>query len=298
MYAGDAGPQQGRGQQIRMELTSSLVKTVLQEWVWGQCQATDIQRICYDAYKDQRAMLAKLQLSPDHISSDLETMASLGKWGRYKGNVKRDLLSALGTPSYPEFSLCRTPCMVGKDKPRKGEKIKERVLNIDVPVLAPHSLMSYLFQHHRKRFDQIMFGGDFNADELKAFWQGVLDRKDPRLQNHDMCTRKRWGSRAIPISIHGDAVPAVNIGTSGGKSYDIYSWQSILSRGRSKSVKQYMFGLFVDCECKRESEADPRNKTMEALWTFVVSSLRTAYSGQDPDSGTDLAGGFFWSPGV
>ena len=176
----------------RLHVDSELVKHVLRQWAWGQLQATEVQQLCYATFKDQEQLLDELSLSRDNISQSLAKMASLGDWGKYTGNVKRDLLATLGTPSSPEFLLCPAPCVVSKAKGR------ERIVDVNVPIMAPHLAMAHLYQHKRQRFDQLMFGGDFSAQDLRQFWKTVVDRKDPRIQRHPMCSRPRWASRAIP----------------------------------------------------------------------------------------------------
>ena len=52
--------------------------------------------------------------------------------------------------------------------------------------------------------------GDQN--QVTAVWATVVQRRDPRIRLHPMCRRGNWSSLAIPISLHGDAVPAVGVG--------------------------------------------------------------------------------------
>ena len=84
------------------------------------------------AYEDQQNMLKRLGLSEDNISGSLRKMASLGSWGKHNGNVKRDLLAALGTPSSPEFVFTKVPSVFAKSltcAPEDGEAI--------VPIMPP-----------------------------------------------------------------------------------------------------------------------------------------------------------------
>ena len=128
-----------------------------------------------------------------------------------------------------------------------------------------------------------------------------------------MVQRPNWSERAIPISLHGDAAPAVGVGKAHSKSYDCYSWMSILAHGPTSRVKLYLCGIFEDCKAKASdsSVAD----TMEEIWRHILWPLLAAYEGVFPmtnannqpwdeqsleasASGQELAGGFFlvvWS---
>eukprot|EP00969_Alexandrium_andersonii_P303175 13401228-Alexandrium_andersonii.AAC.1 len=108
--------------------------------------------------------------------------------------------------------------------------------------------MHDLFHDHRARFDELLFGGTYDPDTLKGFWKHVAMSKDPRLANHPMIQRANWAEKAIPISLHGDGVPAIGVGKAGSKSYDCYSWQSLLAHGSTSTIKQYLFGIFDDCK--------------------------------------------------
>ena len=250
-------------------------------------------------------MLKRLGLSEDNISGSLRKMASLGSWGKHNGNVKRDLLAALGTPSSPEFVFTKVPSVFAKSltcAPEDGEAI--------VPIMPPHLVIAFLNQHHRKRFDQLLFGGEYDAGVLTEFWKQVVVRKDPRIQHHSMCARPGWASKAIPISIHGDAVLAVGVGKSGSKSFDVYSWQSLLAKGSTTKIKQYMFGLFEDTKVTPTATSD--RDTMGQAWATCLWSLEAAFLGKFPAkdhnnqdwppgfdcnvAGQELAGGFFLVP--
>ena len=87
-------------------IESDLVYDVLKKWSWGQMQATEVQHVCMQVYNDFKRVLTSIHQSTDHIPKDLHLVASLGKYGEYPGNVKRDLLSILGNPMCPFVLLC------------------------------------------------------------------------------------------------------------------------------------------------------------------------------------------------
>lgn len=280
------------GKPDEMEIDSRLVLTLLKKWATGQASACEVQSLCNEAYKDQAKMLSSLGLGLANISKCLENVAALGNWGKWPGNVKRDLLRLLGEPSCPQQIEMQLPCLVAK--PRGDDAVE----TISVPCMAPHLVVAHLYEHHRWRFDELLFGGPFKEADLLSFWKSVVERKDPRIIKHPMALRPDWAKKAIPISIHGDAVPCVSVGKAGSKSFDCYSWQSLLARGATSKVKQYIFGLF---------ESSKTAGTMQEAWAVILWSLEAAFLGQHPHTNYDglpcarlggelLCGGFFLVP--
>ena len=110
-----------------------------------------------------------------------------------------------------------------------------------------------------------MFGHEGTADRLQVFWSEVIRRQDPRMKEHPMCAKADWMRRAIPIVIHGDAVPVVKVGKPGTKSFDCLSWASLLSSGHTLKVKNLMFGLF------EENKANSNGiNTMDEVWRVLM----------------------------
>eukprot|EP00969_Alexandrium_andersonii_P100997 4455910-Alexandrium_andersonii.AAC.1 len=122
-----------------------------------------------------------------------------------------------------------------------------------------------------------MFGGPYDKQALVKFWQTVAERGDPRLAHHPMVRLPDWASRAIPIAIHGDAVPCTGVGKSSSKSWDCWTWQSLLTKGKSELIKNYMFGLFEDS--KKSPTAIDGSWTMRDIWRHVCWSLLACYKG-------------------
>ena len=50
--------------------------------------------------------------------------------------------------------------------------------------------------------------------------------------------------RAVPLSIHGDAIPVVRIGKPGTESLECISVQSLLASGPTLRVKLMVFAMF------------------------------------------------------
>ena len=240
----------------------------LKKWSKGILHATQVQELCHHAYKDQINLLHNIGASTEHVNPLLAKISRLGNWGTNKGSMHRDLIKFLGAPTgVPEPLLVPVKCIVAK--PGIG---RPPIQTVDVPVMPPHLVIHELFHNNRARFDDLMFGQPFDPAQLRDFWKTVARRKDPRLANHPMIRKADWAERCIPISIHGDGVPAVGIGKAASKSFDCYAWQSILSVGSSSKVKVYVGGVFEDCKAKPSATCE--HNTMRDLWRGMLCPSR------------------------
>ena len=55
----------------------------------------------------------------------------------------------------------------------------------------------------------------------KRFWDEVAKGKDPSIAGHPLMDRDGWRQQAVPISLHGDAVPRISAGKPGSESFDV-----------------------------------------------------------------------------
>ena len=102
-----------------------------------------------------------------------------------------------------------------------------------------------MFQSARDQFFQKYLGSEENHEQrLHDFWSGVLRTGDPRIEGHPMRTRPDWMRRAIPVSVHGDAVPVIRVGKPGSASLECLSLQSLFADGPTLRVKILMFSMF------------------------------------------------------
>ena len=92
-----------------------------------------------------------------------------------------------------------------------------------------------------------------------------------------MCTRPGWRRSAIPILLHGDAVPVVNVGRTGTKSLDCISWRSLLASGHTMAIKLWIFGIVEQCKVKL-----PGAHTMTKVWRIIAWSLEALFNGKHP----------------
>jgi hypothetical protein len=85
--------------------------------------------------------------------------------------------------------------------------------------------------------------------------------------------------RAIPIAIHGDAVPVFGVGRPTTKSLDCFSWQSLLAFGHTMSIKMWMCGIF---DHNKSKGADNTSRTMDDIWMIICWSLAALFAGRHP----------------
>ena len=158
-------------------------------------------------------------------------------------------------------------------------------MRVVMPFLLPHILMSSLFAQQQGVFFERFCGAVDAAgasQKLSEFWSEVVSRRDPRIANHPMCRRAGWQRFAIPIMIHGDAVPVVAVGKAGTKSLDCLSFQGLLARGGSLEAKSLMFSIFEDSKLLS-------GETMEVVWRILVHAFESAYLGTHPSHPHDSA---------
>eukprot|EP00972_Heterocapsa_arctica_P083287 12272700-Heterocapsa_arctica.AAC.1 len=82
-----------------------------------------------------------------------------------------------------------------------------------------------------------------------------------------MARRADWATLAVPMALHGDAVPVLAVGKAGTKSLDVFSWQSILAQGTTLQVKSYVFSMFEQNKAKTETHG---RDTMAEIGVIVL----------------------------
>ena len=270
-----AAAQQHRNADLRSKLSDSeLAYALIDSWTRGLSSAAEIQRLAHKAHTDMSKVLTSLGKSTDFAPASLRALASFGDWGRYGGNIAAELKRWLGEPSLPAAAMFRIPMVV--KKPRSGLPIFQ---NQDFPMMLPHTTFSHLFSHHRDKFNFKFIGIGPSDDKLHSFWSEVVARKDPRIIRHPMCTRPNWTRRAIPIALHGDAVPVFGVGRPTTKSLDCYSWQSLLAFGPTMSIKMLISCIF---EHNKFKHADGTERSMDDIWKIICWSLGALFEGRYP----------------
>ena len=287
----DAGlPRRGRQQRVRVasptrnqssnpRFESSAVLFLLQQWAVGLLSAPEVQRHAMHQYTDQLRLLRTVGANPDLADKSLGALARLGTSGRYTNNINTELLRYLGDPEFPPPYSQPIPML--RLKP-SGDEYGSEIL-CDFPIFLPHVLFNYLYTHDRARFNELYLGG-LNVEARENAWNELLSRGDQRLTDHPMRARRHWARRAIPLTLHGDAVPVLQVGKAGSKSFDAWSLMSLFCFGATLDVKMYIYGLFG----KSATE-----NTKREIWRVVSWSLHFAYLGKWPHVDPD---GIPWTP--
>ena len=135
------------------------------------------------------------------------------------------------------------PVYVKIDKPKATD---QTVRKVDLPFLMPHMVFHHTYTENKEIFFRKFVGSSPEAanDTLSNFWSEVISRRDPRIIRHPMCSRPDWQRWAIPVSLHGDAVPVVRVGKPGTQSLDCLSFQSLMPVGITMDLKLLMFCIF------------------------------------------------------
>ena len=163
---------------------SHLVQWLLGEWSWGHLSPQQVQKIADLARRDMQIVL-------EHgvIPAGVEQMASLGGQSHNPSNMNRDLLSRLGENPY---QLRKVPI------PLAGHGLTPVLQDM----LLPHEVVAKMFH-----FNNCV------EERQQAFWidwieaGDVLGGRDPTM--------------ALPLTLHGDAVPVVGVWKSWQKSLDV-----------------------------------------------------------------------------
>ena len=252
---------------------SALALELTRDWSWGHKTACQLPRDAAASHKDQLDLLAKLGIkNRDHASRSLAAMAALGSDGKFENHVKRDLVNLLGAPSFPEPHYEAVPMKVLKPKPSE-----DSVQMVNLPMMDVHHYFSWMYEHNRAVFNMQFLNGDSTGACLTDFWNEVIKRKDPRLEGHEWQGRPNWKSKAIPLMIHGDAVPCISVGRPSTKSFNATSVQGLLSFGSTLEQKILLYGNFPDNEIENDT-----HDTQFAVWQRLGWSLWFAYLGTHP----------------
>ena len=178
---------------------SSTACGLLRDWAWGNKSASEIQRIAEWCVRDLRDVLERNNLSRDAIPAALGALEALGTMGRYPGNCHKELLQYLGDAGFP-----KALDFVITVKIQKPRRMQPAIQSIPVPFHLPHILFAHLHADKRGYFDSQLLGvADGGAPMLRAFWEGIVRRRDPRIVMRPMCMRQGgWTVDARSVVAH------------------------------------------------------------------------------------------------
>ena len=195
---------------------SHLAKTLLQKWAWGKLSTPEVQALAHSAFLD----------GLEHPK--VRALASLGSWGKHPANMHRDLLRAVGAGAKLVSSTLAFHINLETQRGAWTRSLVDMIL--------PHKLFASMYHERHQAFLASILGGD--ANNVRRFWEAM--------QTHPiLLARPELRTRAdllqvIPIGLHGDGVSYMQL-RAGGKSLEVLSWSSLLSRGPTKSNSFLIF---------------------------------------------------------
>ena len=158
-------------------------------------------------------------------------------------------------------------CLSAHRVPLKTKRVAEEVL---LKFLLPHKLFACLFQSLLDAFKSSLLGGD--ASNISTFWKAMkkhpIVTSAPELQNRSVL------GKLVRLAIHGDGVSYIQVGRASGKSADVLSWSSLLSKGPTRVSSFLVFAL-----PKTVIKDSGFNLTCNKVWKVLPGALRPCPQG-------------------
>ena len=162
-------------------------KAVRECCAWGQLHWSVAQRLAQAIEEDANAV-------GNFVHPDVQRIASLGSYGRYSGNVRREALTRFKPlPNLAKPLLARVPIIRTKASNHFAPDF------MDLPILLPCDIFESLSRYFPRKFQSLLGNG------IQQFWGKVSD-DDPRLVNHPVLMIDNWKKKALPLLLHGDGV--------------------------------------------------------------------------------------------
>lgn len=136
-------------------------------------------------------------------------------------------------------------------------------------MLLPHELFSALFHSYKDAWSSMIVP---NESRIKEFWD--LQVLHPAYANHPILTsNEKFRSKLIPLSLHGDGTPVIGIGKIWSRQLTTWSWNSLLGKGRTKSMQLQIWSMF-----DQTSSA----QTLKEYWAILAWSFKVLQQGVWP----------------
>mgnify|MGYP001823045352 CR=1 FL=1 len=216
---------------------SQLAQYLYRDHLWGGLSLPKVQHIAALAEKDFRDVQAP---------EELRRLSRLGSHGAYPNNLRRDLLRLVGPPAMTggvvQVPLQADGCSV------LGS----------LPFLPPRE--SFLALQARPCFRELISPG---PDCVQEFWRHVGGH--PALVNHPVRAVAGFERRAIPVVVHGDAVPCTQR-----KSAAFISWRSLLCTPQPSRLAH----VFVTAIWTEHIASGRAGKTLPSLLRKMQQSMQ------------------------
>ena len=259
-------PKGGAQQQLRRqrlaagvgdERPSQLANFLLEQWSFGQLSTPMVQRIAHHAHADGVDL------------PEVVRLAGLGAGGRLPGNTHRDLLAATGDMP---FKRALSTFMVPYRHGLRG------VRAVPQEMLLPHLVVAELYEAYPDEFSTRLLGSDGLGDtsRLQSFWES-MEQRHPGVRGNAMLDVASWQQCFIPLAVHGDGVPVSGVGKSWSKSFESYSFNSLLGRGSTLQFQFLIAGIF-----KHLASTSAVGHTQRRVWRKMCWSLTALWHGVHP----------------
>ena len=233
------------------DFTSSvLVSRLLLLWGWGLLSAPTVQWLAEGAVQD------------GINNAFVQQLATIGHYGLYHGNMRRDLLRMF----WPSMKLPKTlRIQIHLKKPRTT-----LVTEKGHTMINPLEFVDALFDQYPEVFSAML------GRNTKYFWDQV-DPNDPKFDKlADMRARPNWQDKAVPIVLHGDSVQFT---TKNKNSLYSIQWKSLLAYGFDLAT------MLLSCipKCIRASyfKRDRFDSGFE-IWEYIALFFNAMYEGSRP----------------
>ena len=240
---------------LEQEQPSKLVSEFIGQWSWGFMSAPLLQR------------LAEAAVADGLTQPQLVKMSKMGGSGKFPGNMHRDLSLIAGeATAMMQDTISMIPV-------RLTTKVQGVSSDVDLQFLLPHKLFATMYHFFPEAFLSSVLGGDEN--NCARFWSAM--RNHPNLLRRPQLQARPDLRKVVPIAIHGDGVAYMRVKAAGGKSLEVLSWSSLLSKGATRMTSYLMF-LVVKAVVKDSG----MNQTWPKVWKVLCWSLQALAAGTWP----------------
>ena len=214
-------------EQARTGLKSGTFELLAERFVQGKLSPQECQRTAAAVVRD----LSTAGVDPKQTFPDLDALANLGSGGRHKQHCHADIMKILAR-RYGAVSMSKICVPV---KPITGTLIEK----VHLPMLEPHCTLEYLWREEPETFKKRICP---STDALEHFWNEMENH--PQMLGHPVKLRRDYKHRAIPLSLHGDGVPATGIGKGWSQLIDVFSFSSLLGSGTTVELNMLIWLFF------------------------------------------------------
>lgn len=168
----------------------------------------------------------------------------------------------------------RLPCPLLTCMPFKGFTGTKS----NAAILLPHEMFASFWEN--KQGWQVSVLPD--ESKLMEFWK--VYSQNPSMQGHPVFKRHGFGSKCIPLMVHGDEVPVQGVGKIWSKSALLFSWASMIATSCGSSVEDTMIHIWGVFEQHVMPTVGGTAGTMSHFWPVLRWSFTAIWHGKWPNA--------------